>query len=522
MKKRKILSLIAFLCISFIANAQQKLTSPDNNLVMTFQVDSKGAPTYELTYKNKVVIKPSTLGLELKKEDNTRTDFDWVDRRDLTKLDSKTNLYDGFEVKDTQTATFDETWQPVWGEEKEIRNHYNELAVTLYQPMNDRSIVIRFRLFNDGLGFRYEFPQQKSLNYFVIKEEHSQFGMNGDHIAFWIPGDYDTQEYDYTISRLSEIRGLMKEAITPNSSQTPFSQTGVQTALMMKTDDGLYINLHEAALVDYSCMHLNLDDKNMVFESWLTPDAKGDKGYMQTPCNTPWRTIIVSDDARNILASRITLNLNEPCKIADAASWVKPVKYIGVWWDMITGKGSWAYTDELTSVKLGETDYSKTKPNGKHSANTANVKRYIDFAAAHGFDADLDIALFGYPEWLTQVPEYLNEFYKLNTYLYSRFYANPFEEDTKTFHKRFLYWYNKDMINASPQYALLGFDTGIYFLSAIREHGKNFASQDIRPSIDRIQTDFSFQRVNNWSGFINKSFYFINFTPNFTIRKIRD
>ena len=393
MKKRKILSLIAFLCISFIANAQQKLTSPDNNLVMTFQVDSKGAPTYELTYKNKVVIKPSTLGLELKKEDNTRTDFDWVDRRDLTKLDSKTNLYDGFEVKDTQTATFDETWQPVWGEEKEIRNHYNELAVTLYQPMNDRSIVIRFRLFNDGLGFRYEFPQQKSLNYFVIKEEHSQFGMNGDHIAFWIPGDYDTQEYDYTISRLSEIRGLMKEAITPNSSQTPFSQTGVQTALMMKTDDGLYINLHEAALVDYSCMHLNLDDKNMVFESWLTPDAKGDKGYMQTPCNTPWRTIIVSDDARNILASRITLNLNEPCKIADAASWVKPVKYIGVWWDMITGKGSWAYTDELTSVKLGETDYSKTKPNGKHSANTANVKRYIDFAAAHGFDAVLVLSL---------------------------------------------------------------------------------------------------------------------------------
>ena len=249
MKKKKFFSIIAFLCISFIANAQQKLTSPDNNLVMTFQVDSKGAPTYELTYKNKVVIKPSTLGLELKKEDNTRTDFDWVDRRDLTKLDSKTNLYDGFEVKDTQTATFDETWQPVWGEEKEIRNHYNELAVTLYQPMNDRSIVIRFRLFNDGLGFRYEFPQQKSLNYFVIKEEHSQFGMNGDHIAFWIPGDYDTQEYDYTISRLSEIRGLMKEAITPNSSQTPFSQTGVQTALMMKTDDGLYINLHEAALV---------------------------------------------------------------------------------------------------------------------------------------------------------------------------------------------------------------------------------------------------------------------------------
>ena len=386
---KKNLLLIAFLCISFIANAQQKLTSPDGNLVMTFQVNKEGAPTYDLIYKGKTVIKPSTLGLELKKEDNTRTDFDWVDRRDLTKLDSKTNLYNGFEVKDVKTSTFNETWQPVWGEEKEIHNHYNELAATLYQPMNDRSILIRFRLFNDGLGFRYEFPQQKSLNYFIIKEEHSQFAMAGDHIAYWIPGDYDTQEYDYTISRLSEIRGLMKEAITPNSSQTPFSQTGVQTALMMKTDDGLYINLHEAALIDYSCMHLNLDDKNMVFESWLTPDAKGDKGYLQTPCNTPWRTVIVSDDARNILASRITLNLNEPCKIADAASWVKPVKYIGVWWDMITGKGSWAYTDELTSVKLGETDYSKTKPNGKHSANTANVKRYIDFAAANGFDAVL-------------------------------------------------------------------------------------------------------------------------------------
>ena len=411
MKKRKILSLIAFLCISFIANAQQKLTSPDNNLVMTFQVDAKGAPTYELTYKNKVVIKPSTLGLELKKEDNTRTDFDWVDRRDLTKLDSKTNLYNGFEIKDAKTTTFDETWQPVWGEEKEIRNHYNELAVNLYQPMNDRSIVIRFRLFNDGLGFRYEFPQQKALNYFVIKEEHSQFAMNGDHIAYWIPGDYDTQEYDYTISRLSEIRGLMKEAITPNSSQTPFSQTGVQTALMMKTDDGLYINLHEAALVDYSCMHLNLDDKNMIFESWLTPDAKGDKGYMQTPCNTPWRTIIVSDDARNILASRITLNLNEPCKIADAASWVKPVKYIGVWWDMITGKGSWAYTDELTSVKLGETDYSKTKPNGKHSANTANVKRYIDFAAAHGFGQLLVEGWnIGWEDWFGHEKDYVFDF----------------------------------------------------------------------------------------------------------------
>mgnify|MGYP000015433944 CR=1 FL=1 len=386
MKLKKNLSLIAFLCISFIANAQQKLSSPDGNLEMTFTLDGQGTPTYELTYKQKEVIKPSKLGLELKKEDaNAKTDFEWTDKKDIDKLDIKTNLYNGFEIKDVRTSTNDETWQPVWGEEKEIRNHYNELAVTLNQPANDRFIIIRFRLFNDGLGFRYEFPQQKNLNYFVIKEEHSQFAMAGDHTAYWIPGDYDTQEYDYTVSRLSEIRGLFSKAYTENSSQTAFSPTGVQTALMMKTDDGLYINLHEAALIDYACMHLNLDDKNMIFESWLTPDAQGDKGYMQTPCTSPWRTVIVSDDARNILASRITLNLNEPCKIADT-SWIKPVKYIGVWWDMITGKGSWAYTDDLSSVKLGETDYNKTKPNGKHSANTANVKRYIDFAAEHGFD----------------------------------------------------------------------------------------------------------------------------------------
>lgn len=410
MNMKKKISMIALLCVSFMANAQQKLTSPDGNLVMTFQLNGEGAPVYDLTYKEKAVIKLSKLGLELKREDAARTDFDWVDRRDLTKLDSKTNLYSGFEIKDTKTATFDETWQPVWGEEKDIRNHYNELAVTLQQPMNERTLVLRFRLFNDGLGFRYEFPQQKNLNYFIIKEEHSQFAMAGDHTAFWLPGDYDTQEYDYTTSRLSQIRGLMKEAITPNSSQTPFSPTGVQTALMMKTDDGLYINLHEAALIEYSCMHLNLDDKNMVFESWLTPDAKGDKGYLQSPCTSPWRTIIVSDDARQVLASRITLNLNEPCKIADT-SWIKPVKYIGIWWDMITGKGSWAYTDELTSVKLGETDYTKTKPNGKHSANTANVKRYIDFAAAHGFDALLVEGWNeGWEDWFGNSKDYVFDF----------------------------------------------------------------------------------------------------------------
>lgn len=410
MNIKKSFALMAMCGFAFCASAQ-KLTSPDGNLVMNFSLNEQGAPVYDLTFKEKTVIKPSTLGLELKREDpEKKTDFEWTEMKDKAGVDKRANLMTGFKIKDTRTSTFDETWRPVWGEESEIRNHYNELEVTLDQPMNNRYIVIRFRLFNDGLGFRYEFPQQQNLNYFVIKEEHSQFAMSGDHTAFWIPGDYDTQEYDYTTSRLSEIRSKMKEAVTPNSSQYVFSPTGVQTALMMKTDDGLYINLHEAALVDYSCMSLNLDDKNMVFESWLTPDAKGDKGYMQTPCNSPWRTVIVSDDARDILASRITLNLNEPCKIADP-SWIHPVKYVGVWWDMITGRGTWAYTDDVYSVKLGETDYMQTKPNGKHSANTENVKRYIDFAAKHGFDAVLVEGWNqGWEDWFGKSKDYVFDF----------------------------------------------------------------------------------------------------------------
>lgn len=398
-------------CYSLYVNSQTSITSPDGNLKMTFTLDKEGAPTYDLLYFGKTVIKPSKLGLELKKEDpNKKTDFEWRENKDTDKLDSKTNFYNGFTLKEKITSNFTESWKPVWGEESEISNNYNELYINLFQKANNRNLVIRFRLFNDGLGFRYEFPQQQNLNYFVIKEEHSQFAMNGDHKAFWIPGDYDTQEYDYTISKLSEIRGLMKKAITPNSSQTPFSPTGVQTALMMKTEDGLYINIHEAALVDYSCMNLNLDDKNMIFESWLTPDAQGDKGYMQTPCKSPWRTIIVSDDARKILASRITLNLNEPCKIADT-SWITPVKYIGVWWDMITNKGSWAYTDELPSVQLGVTDYKKTKPNGRHSANTENVKRYIDFAAKHGFSQVLVEGWNeGWEDWFGKSKDYVFDF----------------------------------------------------------------------------------------------------------------
>ena len=377
-----------FLCAAGMLKAQN-LTSPNGELQMNFSVNAQGEPVYELSYKGRAVLKPSKLGLELKDDPG---------------------LMNGFTIADVETSTFDETWKPVWGEESQIRNHYNEMAVTLNQKAQERNMVIRFRLFDDGLGFRYEFPLQENLNYFVIKEEHTQFAMTGDHTAFWIPGDYDTQEYDYTESKLSEIRGLMKGAITPNSSQTPFSETGVQTALQMKTDDGLYINLHEAALVDYACMHLNLDDRNFIFESWLTPDAVGDKGYLQAPCTSPWRTVIVSDDARDILASRITLNLNEPCAYDDV-SWIKPVKYVGVWWELIAGKSTWAYTDELPSVKLGILDYSKTKPNGRHGANNEHVKKYIDFAAANGLDQVLVEGWNeGWEDWFGKSKDYVFDF----------------------------------------------------------------------------------------------------------------
>jgi alpha-glucosidase len=400
--------ILSMFCV--IASAQT-LTSPGGNFRMNFSLTPDGAPTYTLYYKDKPIVKPSRLGVELMPEGVKRTFDDFSPEGQRPELkDAKTSLRDGFKPVATETASFDETWQPVWGETRDIRNRYNELTVTLNQPATERTLRIRFRLFDDGLGFRYEFPQQKNLIHFALKEEHTQFAMTGDHVAIWIPGDYDTQEYDYTTSRLSEIRGLMSKAITPNSSQTPFSATGVQTSLQMKTADGIYINLHEAALIDYSCMHLNLDDKNFVFQSHLTPDADGSRGHLQAPCHSPWRTVIVSDDARDILASRITLNLNDPCKIADV-SWIKPVKYVGVWWEMITGKSSWAYTDELAGVQLGVTDFARVKPSRRHAANTAHVKEYIDFAALHGFDAVLVEGWnVGWEDWFGNSKDYVFDF----------------------------------------------------------------------------------------------------------------
>ncbi|MBW4725714.1 glycoside hydrolase family 97 protein [Prevotella nigrescens] len=406
MNRFKVLIVLLFCSVMAMAQGSPKdngdkwetAASPNSKVVVRFGIDN-GRPYYTVQYGTKDVIKKSFLGLELAKS------------KHASKGMEETNLMDDFELTQTIKTSHDDTWKPVWGETDEIRNHYNEMAVSLWQAKSNRNIKIRFRIYDDGVGFRYEFPQQKDLNYFVIKEEHTQFAMAGDHKAWWIPGDYDTQEQETQESRLSEIRSRFHDAVNwGNSSVAVFSETGVQTALQMKSNDGLYINIHEAACINYPTMHLNLDDKNMVFESWLTPDATGLKGYMQTPCNTPWRTILVSDDARDMLSSHLILNLNEPCKIKDT-SWIHPTKYVGVWWEMIVGKSSWNYTDEFPSVQLGITDYNKAKPNGKHGATTANVKKYIDFAAENGIDQVLVEGWnIGWEDWFGHSKDYVFDF----------------------------------------------------------------------------------------------------------------
>lgn len=369
--------------------AAVEISSPDGNITVQADVVD-GVPTYSIDYKGKPVVKPSTLGYQLS------------DGPDMT---------DGFTFIDSDTSSFDEIWHPVWGENSSIRNNYRELLVRMAQPKHYRKMNLRFRVYNDGVGFRYEFPQDDVLTYFVIKEEKTQFAMAGDHTAWWIAGDYDTQEYDYTECRLSEIRDKMAESISSNASQMQFSPTGVQTSLQMKTDDGLYINIHEAALVDYSCMHLDLDDKNMIFTSWLTPDAQGNKGHQQSPCHSPWRTVMICENACDVLASNLILNLNEPCAYGDDTDWIKPVKYIGVWWEMIGGGKQWSYTNDVPSVKLGQLDYSATKPHGQHPANNENVKKYIDFAAEHGFDQVLVEGWnVGWEDWFGHSKDYVFDF----------------------------------------------------------------------------------------------------------------
>ena len=407
---KRILLSAALICIALGAMAQ-KVTSPDGKMELSFALDN-GRPTYTLRVDGKTVVAPSHLGYQLKKENGEKsTDFDWKPSRAKDKEASrKADFFSDFTLEKFENNSFDETWKPVWGEESSIRNHYNELLVQLKQTKNNRFLNIRFRLFDDGLGFRYEFPDQKDLTYFVVAEELTEFAMTGNHTAWWVAGDYDTQEYNYQTTKLSEIRGRMKRAITENASSTPIGPTTVQTALQMRTDDGLYLNIHEAACTDYPTMHLTYQENNNTFVSHLTPDARGDKGYLQTPTVSPWRTVIVGRKATDILASRITLNLNEPSKIEDT-SWIHPVKYVGVWWDMITGRGKWAYTDAVSSVQLGKTDYSKLPSNGKHSANTENVKRYIDFAAKNGFDAVLVEGWNeGWEDWFGHQKDYVFDF----------------------------------------------------------------------------------------------------------------
>lgn len=390
--KHFILTAAALLSASASLGATEVLTSPDGRLQLSFDLTADGTPTYKMDYNNKPVIATSRLGLELK---------------------NQKSLLDGFKMERVSRSSFDETWQPVWGEQSSIRNHYNEMAVCLSQPDDNghlREMIVRFRLYDDGVGFRYEWPAQDNFTYFTIKEERTEFAMTGDHTAYWIPGDYDTQEYDYTISRLSDVREKMPAVkFSYNVSSTVFSDTGVQTSLQLKTDDGIYLNIHEAACVDYSTMHLNLDEKRMVLTSWLTPDARGDKGYLMAPCHSPWRTVMVTSTATAALDSKLILNLNEPCKLEDT-SWIHPTKYMGVWWEMIVGKSSWAYSN-ASAVNLDSIDYKTMKPNGIHGANNDNVKRYIDFAAENGFDQLLVEGWnIGWEDWFGHEKDYVFDF----------------------------------------------------------------------------------------------------------------
>ena len=405
MKSHSLLPLL--LLFATLPLQASEVSSPDGSIRVNFELQGT-VPTYSVTYQGKPIILPSRLGYD---------------------LDRKADLLDGFTLLNEERSTFDETWTPVWGENREIRNHYNELLVCLAQTAEDRYMNVRFRVYDDGFGLRYEFPQKGKLNYFVVSEERTEFAMTGDHTAWWIPGDYDTQEYNYTRSRLSEISRYLHDAVSQNLSQTLFSETGVQTSLQLKTDDGIYINLHEAALVNYPAMHLNLDPERLIFTSWLPPDALGKKGWLQTPLVSPWRTALITDDARKVLSSNLILNLNEPCKIEDT-SWIHPVKYVGVWWEMISGKSEWAYTNDYPSVKLGLTDYAKATPSGKHGANNANVRRHIDFAADHGFDAVLVEGWnIGWEDWSGNTKEQVFDFLTpypdfdikaLNDYAHSR------------------------------------------------------------------------------------------------------
>ena len=404
-----IITLLAAACSSPKATVLEELSSPDGKLKMSFIMTPEGTPEYSLAYGDETVIRPSALGYELRgtvKAEQIGYKGDEVVKTD--RLEPYMFNRD-FTVESIGRSGLDETWKPVWGEEDHIRNHYNELSVDLLHKSGKR-MTIRFRLFDDGLGFRYEFPQQREMTYFVIKEELTEFALGGDYTAWWIPGDYDTQEYEYMKTKVSEIGPVFDRELVGNSSQTPFNRWGVQTALLMKTESGLLVTIHEAACVDYATMHLLMDPKELTFTSWLTPSADGFKGHMQTPRTSPWRTVQVAPDGPSMLASRLVLNLNEPCAYEDV-SWIHPVKYMGVWWEMISGAGEWSYTWDAPNITLGKFDYAAAKPHGRHSANNANVRKYIDFAAANGFDAVLVEGWnIGWEDWANCGKDYVFDF----------------------------------------------------------------------------------------------------------------
>ena len=359
---KKILS-IALLLFVFCISAQS-IQSPSKQILLDFGLAENGRPTYSVTFKNKTVILQSALGIYLKDGSNLATNFS---------------------SEGIKNITFNENWKPVLGEQASIINHYNEMKVALSQAGTNRKMNIIFKVYDEGVAFRYEFPKQKDLNYFIIKEEKTEFNLAGNHKTFWIPGDYDSQEYPYEETKLSEINTDNVNLNNGIGLKTIFSKYAVQSPLMMKSEDGIYINIFEAAVVNYPVMHLDVNPKTYALTSHLVPNSIGDKAYLQTPCVSPWRTIMVSDDARDIIGSKMILNLNEPSKIDDT-SWIKPMKYVGIWWEIHVGKSTWDYAGSQNAQNVLTQDLI---PSGKHGANTANTKRYIDFAAKHGFDGVL-------------------------------------------------------------------------------------------------------------------------------------
>lgn len=394
----------ALFSLMFTGLNAQSLKSPDGKFEMNFQLKG-GVPYYNLKYNGGIVVEDSKLGLRLLKDGDIQFASEIENKNNEGR-----NLNYGFEKTGEKRDSKNETWQPVLGEKRNYVNNYNELAVTLNQKDNDRSIVIKFRLFNDGLGFRYEFPQQKNLNYFIIKEEDSEIDLPTDMKAWWLAGDYDTEEYVTQTSKLSEIPAKWPTSYEGNASQN-LVKNGVQMPLMMKKEgtSPLYVNIAEAAVLNYPAANLELDATNFKFKTHLTPDAQGAKGYMQTSQTTPWRTIIVSPKAEEVLDSKMLFNLNEPTQYKDT-SWIHPTKYMGVWWEMIIGKSQWAYST-ADNVHIGKTDFSKLTPNGKHAANNTKVKEYIDFAAANGFQGLLIEGWnVGWEDWFGHSKEFVFDF----------------------------------------------------------------------------------------------------------------